>query len=133
MDKNEIWQKIERLLEKMENCDLVRVDRADFEQALKEASDYAYIEIENATQSDLLDRLRKELETLPMKSVKGCVLTIGAAPAEVRKLSANYVRCLLETIQAFTSGVKLIWGCGADPVNHADRYSVTVVFAMSGQ
>ena len=77
MNTTAIWQKIELLLEKTEHSDYVAIFRDDFEEAMKGASDFAYIEIENIAFPDLLEKLRKELAALPVKSVRNGVLRIG--------------------------------------------------------
>lgn len=46
MNTTAIWQKIELLLEKTEHSDYVALHRDDFEEAMKDASDFAYVEIE---------------------------------------------------------------------------------------
>lgn len=131
MNRHDIWQRIELLLEKTEKSDLVRIDRADFEKALQDASDYAYIEIENAPLPDLLEKLRAELATLPMKSVQGAVVRIGVSPGE--EATCDLIRTLLETIHKGTSGATLVWGYDEDPAIHAGRYSIAVVCAGSAQ
>ncbi len=132
MNKTAIWQKIEKLLEKIEHNDcVVALPREYFEDATNDASDFEYIEIENAAFPDLLEKLRKELAALPMKSVRNSVVRIGTASAD--GISIKYVCSLLETIREFTSGANLIWGTDVDPANPSGCYSVVVVFAMSGQ
>ncbi len=132
MNKTAIWQKIEKLREKIEHNDcVVALPREYFEEATKNASDFEYIEIENVSFSDLLETLRKKLATLPMKSIRNSVVRIGTASAD--GISIKYVCSLLETIREFTSGANLIWGTDVDPVISSGCYSVAVVFAMSGQ
>ena len=46
MNTTAIWQKIELLLEKTEHSDYVALHRDYFEEAMKDASDFAYVEIE---------------------------------------------------------------------------------------
>ena len=131
MNKTAIWQKIERLLEKTEHSDYVALHRSDFEEAMKDASDFAYIEIENAAFLDLLEKLRKELAALPMHWVRNGVVRMGTTSDGAEgKLSCDNVRCLLSTIQKFASGAKLIWGLDVDPAISSGCYSVAVVFAM---
>lgn len=129
MNRHDIWQRIELLLEKTEKSDLVRIDRADFEKALQDASDYAYIEIENAPLPDLLEKLRAELAALPMKSVQGAVVRVGVSPGEVGVSNYDLIRTLLETIHKGISGATLVWGYDEDPTIHAGRYSIAVVCA----
>lgn len=131
MDKNEIWQKIERLLEKTEKSTLVAIDRADFEKALKNASDCAYIEIENAPLPDLLDQLRRESAILPMESVRNTVVRIGIPPAAEK--TAQAVCTLLETIHGFAPDAALVWGSDEDPAILAGCYSIATVFASSAE
>ncbi len=134
MNTTAIWQKIERLLEKTEHSDYVAIFRDDFEEAMKDASDLAYIEIENTAFPDLLEKLRKELAALPMHSARNGVLRIGTTSdgAEGR-LSCDNVHNLLKTVQEFTSGANLIWGLDVDPAISSGCYSVAVVFAMSSR
>ncbi len=129
MNRHDIWQRIERLLEKTEKSDLVRIDRADFEKALQDASDYAYIEIKNAPLPDLLEKLRAELVALPMKSVQGAVVRIGIPPGE--EATCDLIRTLLETIHKKASDATIVWGYDEDPAIHAGRYSITVIFGGS--
>lgn len=125
-----IWQKIERLLEKTEHSDYVALHRADFEEAMKDASDFAYVEIENIAFPDLLEKLRKELAALPV-SVRNGVLRIGTTSDGAEgKLSHDNVCSLLKTIQEFTSGANLIWGLDVDPAISSGCYSVAVVLAQ---
>ena len=134
MDRTEIWQKIEPLLEKTEHSDYVAIFRDDFEEAMKDASDFAYIEIENIAFPDLLEKLRKELAALPMKSARNSVVRIGTTSDGAEgKLSYDNVCSLLKTVQEFTSGAKLIWGLDVDPVISSGCYSVAVVFAKSSR
>ena len=77
MNTTAIWQKIELLLEKTERSDCVALHRDDFEEAMKDASDFAYVEIENIAFPDLLETLRKELAALPIKSARNSVVRIG--------------------------------------------------------
>ena len=79
MNKTAIWQKIEPLLEKTEHSDYVALHRDDFEEVMKDASDFAYIEVENVAFPDLLEKLRKELAALPMHSLRNGVMRIGTA------------------------------------------------------
>lgn len=129
MDRHDIWQRIERLLEKTEKSDLVRIDRADFEKALQDASDYAYVEIENAPRPDLPEKLRAELAALPIKSVQGAVVRIGIPSGE--EATCDLIRTLLETIHKGISGATLIWGYDEDPAICAGRYSIAGVCAGS--
>lgn len=125
-----IWQKIERLLEKTEHSDYVALHRADFEEAMKDASDFAYVEIENIAFPDLLEKLRKELAALPV-SVRNGVLRIGTTSDGAEgKLSHDNACSLLKTIQEFTSGANLIWGLDVDPAISSGCYSVAVVLAQ---
>lgn len=134
MNKTEIWQKIELLLEKTEHSTYVALYRDDFEDAMKDASDVAYIEIENVAFPDLLEKLRKELAALSIKSVRKSVVRIGTTSAGADgALSATNVCSLLDTIQQFTSGANLIWGIDVDPAISSGCHSVAVVFAMSTQ
>lgn len=134
MNTTAIWQKIQRLLEKTEHSDYVALHRDDFEEAMKDASDFAYVEIENVAFPDLLEKLRKELAALPVKSVRNGVMRIGAASAGVDgELSADNMCGLLKTVQEFTSGANLIWGLDVDPAVSSGCYSVAVVFAMSSR
>lgn len=132
MNKTEIWQKIELLLEKPKHHDCVALCRADFEETMKDASNFAYIEIKNVAFPDLLEKLRKELaSTLSTKSVRNSVLRVGVPSADA--LSATNMRNLLETIQEFTSSANLIWGTDVDSAISSGCYSVVVVFAMLTQ
>lgn len=134
MNTTAIWQKIELLLEKTEQSDYVALHRDDFEEAMKDASDFAYIEIENTAFPDLLEKLRKELAALPIHSVRNGVMRIGAASAGANdKSSYDNVCGLLKTVQEFTSGAKLIWGLDVAPAISSECYSVAVVFALLGQ
>ncbi len=134
MNTPAIWLKIEKLLEKTEHSNLVAISRADFEEAMKDASDFAYVEIENVAFPDLLEKLRKELAALPMHSVRNGVLRIGTTSAGADgELSANNMCGLLKTVQEFTSGANLIWGLDVDPAVSSGCYSVAVVFAKSSR
>lgn len=134
MNTTAIWQKIERLLEKTEQSNLVAISRADFEEAMKDASDFAYIEVENAAFPDLLEKLRKELAALPVHSVRNGVMRIGTTSDGAEgKLSCDNVCSLLKTVQEFTSGAGLVWGIDVDPAISSGCYSVAVVFAKSSQ
>ncbi len=130
MNTTAIWQKIERLLEKTEHSDYVALHRDDFEEAMKDASDFAYVEIENVAFPDLLEKLRKELVALPMKSARNSVVRIGTTSDGAEgNLSYDNVCSLLKTIQEFTSGAKLIWGLDVDPAISSGCYSVAVMLA----
>ena len=130
MNKTAIWQKIEPLLEKTEHSDYVAIFRDDFEEAMKDASDFAYIEIENIAFPDLLEKLRKELAALPMKSARNGVMRIGTTSDGAEgKLLYDNVCSLLKTVQEFTSGVNLIWGLDVDPAIFSGCYSVAVMLA----
>lgn len=131
MNTTAIWQKIERLLEKTEHSDYVALHRDDFEEAMKDASDLAYIEIENTAFPDLLEKLRKELAALPIiKSVRNGVLRIGTTSDGAEgKLSYDNVCSLLKTIQEFTSGANLIWGLDVDPAISSGCCSAAVMLA----
>ena len=130
MNTTAIWQKIELLLEKTEHSDYVAIFRDDFEEAMKGASDFAYIEIENIAFPDLLEKLRKELAALPVKSVRNGVLRIGTTSDGAEgKLSYDNVCSLLKTIQEFTSGANLIWGLDVDPAISSGCYSAVVMLA----
>ena len=130
MNKTAIWQKLELLLEKTEHSDYVAIFRDDFEEAMKDASDLAYIEIENVAFPDLLEKLRKELAALPMHSLRNGVMRIGTASDGAEdKLSYDNVCSLLKTVQEFTSGVNLIWGLDVDPAISSGCYSVAVMLA----
>ena len=134
LNKTEIWPKIELLLEKPKHHDGVMLCRADFEEAMKDASDFAYIEIKNVAFPDLLEKLRKELATLPMKSVRNSVVKIGTtSTGGDGVLTVAKLRSLLETIQQFTSGANLIWGYDRDSAISSECYSVAVIFAMLTQ
>ena len=134
MNTTVIWRKIELLLEKTEHSDYVALHRSDFEEAMKDASDFAYIEIENIAFPDLLEKLRKELAALSMKSARNSVVRIGTTSDGAEgKLSYDNVCSLLKTIQEFTSGANLIWGIDVDPAISSGCYSVAVVFAMSSR
>ncbi len=134
MNTPAIWQKIEKLLEKTEHSNLVAISRADFEEAMKDASDFAYVEIENIAFPDLLEKLRKELAALPMHSVRNGVLRIGTASDSADgELSADNMCGLLKIVQEFVSGAKLIWGLDVDPAISSGCYSIAVVFAMSSR
>lgn len=134
MNTTAIWQKIEPLLEKTEHSDYVAIFRSDFEEAMKDASDFAYIEIENIAFPGLLETLRKELAALPMKSARNSVVRIGTTSDGAEgKLSYDNVCSLLKIIQEFTSGANLIWGLDVDPAISSGCYSVAVVFAMSSR
>ena len=130
MNKTAIWQKIERLLEKTEHSDYVALHRDDFEEAMKDASDFAYIEIENIAFPDLLEKLRKELAALPMHSLRNGVLRIGTTSAGADdELSADNMCGLLKTVQEFSSGANLIWDLDVDPAISSGCYSVAVMLA----
>lgn len=130
MNKTEIWQKIERLLEKTEHSDYLAILRADFEEAMKDASDFAYIEIENVAFPDLLETLRKEFAALPMKSARNSVVRIGTTSVGADgELSYDKVCSLLKTVQEFTTGAKLIWGLDVDPAISSGCYSAAVMLA----
>lgn len=130
MNKADIWQKIEKLLEKTKHSDLVSISRDDFEEAMKDASDFAYVEIENVAFPDLLEKLRKELAALPMHSARNGVLRIGTTSDGAEgKLSYDNVCSLLKTIQEFTSGANLIWGLDVDPAISSGCYSAVVMLA----
>ena len=134
MNTPAIWQKIEKLLEKTEHSNLVAISRADFEEAMKDASDFAYVEIENIAFPDLLEKLRKELAALPMHSVRNGVLRIGTASDSADgELSADNMCGLLKIVQEFVSGAKLIWGLDVVPAVSSGCYSIAVVFAMSSR
>ncbi len=134
MNTTAIWQKIERLLEKTEHSDYVAIFRDDFEEAMKDASDFAYVEIENVAFPDLLEKLRKELAALPMHSARNGVMRIGTTSDGAEgKLLYDNVCSLLKTIQEFTSGANLIWGLDVDPAISSGCYSVAVVFAKSSR
>ncbi len=78
---------------------------------MKDASDFAYVEIENVAFPDLLEKLRKELAALPMHSARNGVMRIGTTSDGAEgKLLYDNVCSLLKTIQEFTSGANLIWG-----------------------
>ena len=130
MDRTEIWQKIEPLLEKTEHSDYVAIFRDDFEEAMKDASDLAYIEIENEAFSDQLEKLRNELAALPMHWVRNGVVRMGTtSDGADGELSADNMCGLMKTVQEFTSGANLIWGLDVDPAISSGCYSVAVVLA----
>ena len=134
MNKTAIWQKIELLLGKTEHSDYVALHRDYFEEAMKDASDFAYIEVENVAFPDLLEKLRKELATLPMHWVRNGVVRMGTTSDGAEgKLSCDNVHNLVKTVQEFTSGAKLIWGLDVDPAISPGCYSAAVVFAMSSR
>lgn len=130
MNTPAIWLKIEKLLEKTEHSNLVAISRADFEEAMKDASDFAYVEIENVAFPDLLEKLRKELAALPMKSARNSVVRIGTTSDGAEgKLSYDNVCSLLKTIQEFTSGANLIWGLDVDPAISSGCCSAAAMLA----
>ena len=109
MNTTAIWQKIEPLLEKTEHSDYVALHRADFEEAMKDASDFAYVEIENIAFPDLLEKLRQELSaTLSTKSVRNSVLRVGVPSADA--LSATNMRNLLKPVQGLLPALNLFGG-----------------------